>query len=76
MFEVFQRLAQLLREASPPGMWTKLLGVAGLVVFRVYLSDRMAHITGNNLRTLLHRDLSGFLQLQVMSLTQVACNWT
>jgi hypothetical protein len=68
---IFQKLARLLRDASPTGMWPKLLGVAGLVVFRVYLSDRMAHITGNNLRALLQRDLSGFLQLQLMSLSQV-----
>eukprot|EP00041_Stephanoeca_diplocostata_P038068 m.1473233 g.1473233 ORF g.1473233 m.1473233 type:complete len:1281 (-) comp25152_c1_seq8:3346-7188(-) len=69
---VFGRLCSILHAHSGTAMVGKLLLVTGMVVFRVYLSDRMAHITGNNLRALLAQDLPLFLSLQVQSLMQSA----
>lgn len=43
---VFGRLCTILHAHSGTAMVGKLLLVTGMVVFRVYLSDRMAHITG------------------------------
>ena len=48
----------------------KLAALASVVVARVYLSDRIAHINGDTVSYLLRQDLPGFRRLVGISLVQ------
>lgn len=67
------RLQHLLRLIQPS--WQnasagKLIALVGVVIARVALSDRIAHLNGDTVSYLLRRDLSGFKRLVGISLFQ------
>lgn len=68
-----QRLRRML-SVCVPSPWDRdalcMYGLGAIVLLRVTLSDRIAHLNGNTVRFLLQNDLSGFKRLVGISLMQ------
>lgn len=67
------RLRRLLRVCVPSPLdrdALRLYGLAAIVLLRVTLSDRIAHVNGHTVKYLLQQDASGFRQLVLVSLLQ------